>query len=243
MALVMLSNTHVSPLSQTIRHGTPVLVMKGTGRVADLISVLSCVCQDNKSDPEGLHFVSAPQLRNQDIDPRMLGRFVVAKRIAQEIQGGTVGTGSQTFQLSDRWKELFVHFLFKDREDMAKNENQLCDLAKELTYVMKNIGRLFIHNIKHAARADGGVPGGGGGATLIDAVAQCVYVEMRRKGRASTCLRLWRRYSDTKPKTSLKEEAEGTEYEIVQKIEKVREMIERSFRKNELLLFIQVISK
>ncbi len=231
----------MSPLEQTIRHHTPVLVMKGTGRVADLISDLRCVYRRgvNHVEPEDLYVANGPQLCDEDIDPLMLRRFVLVKRVAQDIQGGTVDGGhNQILQLNDRWKSLFLEYLFKGQKELKeqKEEEHLCQIANELTYVMRNMGRLFIHDIKNVSRADGEMEG----VTLMDAVAQCVYVEMRRKGHASTCFMLWRQLEKT---GRLVEEVEDSKPVITKRMQEIHAIIERSFRKDELLLLIKVDSK
>ncbi len=235
---------HVLPLEQTIRHGTPVLVMKGTGRVADLIADLRCVYRGvNQVEPDDLNVANGPQLCDEDMDPAMLHRFVLVKRIAQEIQGGTVDGGdSQILELNDRWKKLFLDYLFKSQEELQKELDKgdhLCNIANALTYVMRNMGRLFIHDIKNVSRADGEMDG----VTLMDAVAQCVYVEMRRKGHASTCLMLWRRLERTKKIGKSDKDVEESITVITKRMHEIHAMIERSFRKDELLLLIKVDSK
>jgi hypothetical protein len=236
---------------QTIRHSTPVLVMKGTGRVADLICDLSCVCRFNKSESEldGLHyFVSGPQRRDLEVmDPRILHRLVLAKRVVQDIQAGNVeDINSQTIELNRWWKDLFLEYLFKSQEELLKElqkGNQLCDVAKELKYVLENMGRLFTYDIKSVSRADGGGLEGGEEASLVDAVAKCVCVEMRRKGHGRMCLRLWWQLVKKKSEDTTDEADTGLQNAITRRINEISEMSERSFRKNELLLLIQVNSE
>jgi hypothetical protein len=216
--------------------------MRGTGRVANLLADLEFVVSSDGHENDR-PFVShgAGQLRELVLDTETLQKFVMMKRIVEELGIGSVasdsvkkGTRQDPGDPWSRWKQLFQLYEVMTVPELAtKDMGFLQDLKGDLAYLAIMRGWMFVYDVDAAVRPDGRDEG----MSVADAAAHCVHVLRRRMGPARVWIRMWRSLEKV-PK-----DAEERDLNDVQRIHRgvkfIRRHIEDLFRHDEVLLLVQ----
>ena len=180
---------------QAIRHGTPVLVMMGTGRVANLLADMTCILEreTRAMREDGLFMMQGGRmLLGDDLDMDTLSKYVLVHRVIKGLQSiSDVGEGNQTAELAPMWKQLFRTYVFPTDKDLENEKAQnLWRLVGELAFIASARGWVYVYDIKSVAAW---TPMQEDSSVLIDVVAQCMEQVLWRTGLARTCLRAWRK--------------------------------------------------
>ena len=243
---------------QAIRHGTPVLVMMGTGRVANLLADMTCILEreTRAMREDGLFMMQGGRmLLGDDLDMDTLSKYVLVHRVIKGLQSiSDVGEGNQTAELAPMWKQLFRTYVFPTDKDLENEKAQnLWRLVGELAYIAGARGWVYVYDIKSVAAW---TPMQEDSSVLIDVVAQCMEQVLWRTGLARTCLRAWRKLSSENEKkfgnvkerreqwkrdkgSTKNEEKEDKDDVILRRTVEMLREADRAFRLEELLLLVR----
>ena len=183
---------------QAIRHGSPVLVMMGTGRVANLLADMTCILEraTRAMREDGLFMMQAGRkLFGDDLDMDTLSKYVLVHHVIKDLQSTSdVCEKNQSAELAPTWKKLFLTYVFTTDKDVENEKAQnlwRLPLVGELAYIHAGArGWVYVYDIKSVAAW---TPIQEDSSVLIDVVAQCMEQVLWRTGLARTCLRAWRK--------------------------------------------------